>query len=87
MHQDIIFPVLIYVLCLLLVYIKSYTEEFTFTDPRDQIIRLYKSASLSIYQDHTVLHFVDRIDVDHMMGIFHQRAVQGDQVALCKQLI
>ena len=25
MHQDIIFPVLIYVLCLLLVYIKSYT--------------------------------------------------------------
>ena len=57
------------------------------TDTFDQIVSLNQSTSGGVDQDHAVFHLLDGLAVDQVIGVVHQRAVQGDQITLCQQFV
>ena len=87
MLQDLVGTVLIDVGTFLFIYVQADSGEFAGADSFDQIVGLNQRAAGSVDQKDAVLHLLDRIMVDQMIGIVHQRAVQGDQVALCQQFV
>ena len=87
MHHDIVFMVLEDILMLLFIYIQPDSEELVLADPAHQVIRIDQAAAGRVDQDYTVFHLVDGVDVDHVVRLFNERAMQGDQVALRKKLI
>lgn len=45
-----------------------------------------RGASGGVYQNHTVLHLLYGIKLNHMIGGIHQGAVQGNQITFCQKL-
>ena len=84
-HEDVILPVFEDVLGLLLVDIQTHAEELVLPDARDQVIGLDEAAAGGVDQDHAVLHLLDGLEINHVVGAVHEGAVQGDEVAGGKQ--
>ena len=57
------------------------------TDTGNQILRLDKTATGSVYKDNSVLHLGNCLFVDNMFGFVSKRAVQADQITGSQQLI
>ena len=87
MHHNVVLMILEDIVLLLLIDIQPDAREFSFTNSLDEIIGINQAASRRIDQDHTILHLIDREDIDHMVGFLHERAVQRDQIALPEQLL
>ena len=56
-------------------------------DALDQVVRLHQGPPGSVHQDDAVLHLFDGVDVDDMVGGVHQRAVEGNDIAVRKQAV
>ena len=87
MLQDLVGAVLIYVGTFLLIYIQTHAGELTGADAFDQVVSLDQRAAGGVDQQDAVLHFLNGLMIDQVVGAVHERAVQGDQVALGQQLV
>ena len=76
-----------YVIRFLLINIQTNCEELVVTDTGNQILRLDKTATGSVYKDNSVLHLGNCLFVDNMFGFVSKRAVQADQITGSQQLI
>ena len=45
------------------------------------------AGPVSVSYTHLVFHLLDGLAVDQVIGVVHQRAVQGDQITLCQQFV
>ena len=56
--------------------------ELVQADALDKILGLDQSTPGSVYQNDAILHFLDGVKLDQVVGGIHQRAVKGDQITL-----
>ena len=54
--HDLLRHILVYIVCFLFVYVKTYSKEFMLTDSCDQILCFDQTASGCIYKDYSILH-------------------------------
>ncbi len=87
MLQDLIGTILENILGFLFVYVQTHAEEFWARIPSIRSLVFDQTSSGGIDQDHPVFHLGNGVLVDQMIGAVHQRAVEGDQIALGQELI
>ena len=85
--HDALRQILEYVIRFLLINIQTNCEELVVADTGNQILRLDKTATGSVYKDNSILHLGNCLFVDNMFGFVSKRAVQADQITGSQQLI
>ena len=81
MFQNLVRTVLEDVVRLFLVDIQTNSGEFMQADPLNQVLGLDQSTSGGVDENHAVLHLLDGVELDQVVGGIHQRAVKRDQIA------
>ena len=82
MLQNLIGTILEDVFRLFFIDIQTDPGELVQADALDKILGLDQSTPGSVYQNDAILHFLDGVKLDQVVGGIHQRAVKGDQITL-----
>ena len=82
MLQNLIGTILEDVFRLFFIDIQTDPGELVQADALDNILGLDQSAPGSVYQNDAILHFLDGVKLDQVVGGIHQRSVKGDQITL-----
>ena len=69
------------------VYVKTRRADLAGLDAGEERFRVHQRTARGVQQDHTASALFKRFRVDDVVGVFRQRRVQGDDVALREQLI
>ena len=76
MLQNLVGAILEDIVRLLLIDIKPDTGEFVHPDALNQVCGFDKSTAGGVDKNDAVLHLADGVNVDHVVGGIHERAVE-----------
>ena len=82
MLQNLIGTILEDVFRLFFIDIQTDPGELVQADALDKKLGLDQSTPGSVYKNAAILHFLDGVKLDQVVGGIHQRAVKGDQITL-----